>query len=565
MQSIAGEDSVVKLDIFHGINRVSRTIKVKKKTAGPKNFLFTRVKKRLFCSELSSCFRQEGDFNGQRMISTPSSEVIHKNINDLLDRWQDKLSEKTVDALLNLRSHSSCLSEIPPSCSSAKNESFHRVLRTFFYGRQQLSLHMFISLLILKVVLHNRQVVGISKPLVPGNFNILAAMTLAPQEFHGIGLAKCMSEGRPFKYDRTITTNIKPIISNSVLLTKLVEAHGIHSKYLNILGAILYSPLSKSESISDEYDSESLRTIGHLGFQIDEKAPCSDFKSAIGSVIDSADLDMLDFSCLRTVEALLTDVANQVGITIFYVVSSKRQALHVVLPKILQSDRVLCIVHMSNGIYVASKVKKSVVETSDANPFKCRCGRKRKKNEVAQFCSVGSKCPCRLLDKACSEQCKCFQCHNGRRKKEVKQRPCRCEQGCIQSRCPCFKNEFSCDENPRCRCKHCENGYGAVPHVASKKSASSCTDSRRRQHSGKLISGNVTDLIDVKSSPWTDFETLLLHQIIRHLRSPADCKIWGVYSLIVEKYPNLQFRAKTLKQVSSKINHMNEYLYMFNK
>ena len=206
---------------------------------------------------------------------------------------------------------------------------------------------------------------------------------------------------------------------------------------------------------------------------------------------------MLDFSSLRTVEALLKDVANQVGITIFYIVSSKRQALHVVFPEILQSECALCIVHMSHGFHVASKVRKSVVETIDAYPFKCCCGRKRKKNEDAQFCSVESKCPCRHLDKACSEQCKCFQCHNGRRKKEAKQRPCRCEQGCVQSRCPCFKNEFSCDENPMCRCKHCENGYGAVSHVASKKSISSCND-RRRQHSGKLLSGNITDLIDVK-------------------------------------------------------------------
>ena len=81
--------------------------------------------------------------------------------------------------------------------------------------------------------------------------------------------------------------------------------------------------------------------------------------------------------------------------------------------------------------------------------------------------------------KFCSARCTCFNCQNGKKSKESKVRSCRCEAGCIQNRCPCFSNQFSCEANPVCRCKNCKNPKGSI-HFVEDVEANSALGIRKR-------------------------------------------------------------------------------------
>ena len=571
MQNASEDDCPVKLDIFHGINRVTRTIRIKKRGSNQKKkesqnkiYSLTKVQRRLFCLELSSCFRSDGDQRGQRWSPTPSFDVIEKNLDELLNRWKEKLSWKTIDALHNLQTHSKCLADIPPSCSSSKNETFHGVLRSFFYGKKQLSLQMFLSLLILKIVSHNRKIAGLSTPLVPGNFHKLSTVIVAPQDFHGIGLAKCIDEGRPLKYERTIHVDMKPIVTNSVLMHKLVENYERQSNYLNIQDALLFSPLTIIDNADVEWDIDTLRVVKQLGFTVDEQSYFEDIESALTNVVEQRKHDMVNISRPVPSDVLLKDVANMLGIAIILILSTKVQAIHSVIPKTLKSSELVCIVQKSTGIYVASPIVSPVIEDDTSYPFRCRCGRKRSKEDNFVSCSVGSKCSWQQ-GKFCSARCTCFNCQNGKKSKESKVRSCRCEAGCIQNRCPCFSNQFSCEANPVCRCKNCKNPKGSI-HFVEDVEANSALGIRKRCI-GKVETNRSSLYSAVRkiSSPWTSFETLLLHQISAYLTRPTTNRIWGVFNLVVEKYPALNVRAKTLNQINGKLNHLKECLFMFNK
>ena len=116
-----------------------------------------------------------------------------------------------------------------------------------------------------------------------------------------------------------------------------------------------------------------------------------------------------------------------------------------------------------------------------------------------------------------------------------------------------------------CRCKNCENPNGAHLHI--KDSVGNSSHGKRRDHIGKLkhVGESLYSSVRKLSSPWTTFETVLLHQISVHLARPTNNRIWGVFNLVVENYPSLNVRAKTLNQISGKLNHLKECLFMFNK
>ena len=97
IQAIFGNQTKIKLDLFHAVQRINMPIKRKHMDA--------KVRK-LFNHDLRMVFRREGDFSDEkRTLSTASPRSITKNLKDLESRWKDRLPKSAIKAIHNLIPH----------------------------------------------------------------------------------------------------------------------------------------------------------------------------------------------------------------------------------------------------------------------------------------------------------------------------------------------------------------------------------------------------------------------------------------------------------------------------
>ena len=119
-----GSDTRVKLDLFHAVQRITKTFK--KKHPLYHQCLFS----------LRQVFREHGDSGQGRSTETPSKEILQQKLEDFSSKWKGTpiWTQQTDAANRNLHKHiaSGCLSEIAPGDGTNRNERFHRFLRSFF-------------------------------------------------------------------------------------------------------------------------------------------------------------------------------------------------------------------------------------------------------------------------------------------------------------------------------------------------------------------------------------------------------------------------------------------------
>ena len=115
-------DVEVKLDLFHAVQRVTKTI--------PKG---TELSKK-FSKEFGMIFRAREDSSEVRKMPTPHPEVMIENLENFVKRWQTFLNEDNMERTLteidHLRRHirKGCLSDLNPGEGTESNESLHHVL-----------------------------------------------------------------------------------------------------------------------------------------------------------------------------------------------------------------------------------------------------------------------------------------------------------------------------------------------------------------------------------------------------------------------------------------------------
>lgn len=129
LQSIFGEATPVKLDLFHAIQRIT------KKTS-KRHSLFND-----FISSLKLVFRDPSDLSDIRQLRTPGPDILEKKLNAFVERWRSVKSHDgkiilTPPVLLEinkLRSHiaKGCLSYIKPGRGTNRDESLHRRINSF--------------------------------------------------------------------------------------------------------------------------------------------------------------------------------------------------------------------------------------------------------------------------------------------------------------------------------------------------------------------------------------------------------------------------------------------------
>jgi hypothetical protein len=130
IKSVFGSDVTVKLDVFHAVQRVTRTLV--KRHSQMKDCL----------KDLQLVFRKDGDSGDKRLEDTPTPEVILSKLNRFMSKWsgiQDSIgmqlfSPETVKATERLKHHITCgcLSDIPPGGGTNRNERIHHHINGLF-------------------------------------------------------------------------------------------------------------------------------------------------------------------------------------------------------------------------------------------------------------------------------------------------------------------------------------------------------------------------------------------------------------------------------------------------
>ena len=157
LTAIMGSRILVKLDLFHAVQRITRTI--------PKRHPFF-----LRCmADLKLVFRQPTDIGFIRMLATPDSIVINANLDRFLKKWEKcaiegskVITEKTQTEISSLKKHvtKGCLSGIPKGAGTTRNEAFHRVLNVHFGRVSRIGIPLAFALLTLLIYQHNCKIQG---------------------------------------------------------------------------------------------------------------------------------------------------------------------------------------------------------------------------------------------------------------------------------------------------------------------------------------------------------------------------------------------------------------------
>ncbi len=130
LKGVFGEDCVVKLDLFHAVQRILRKVSKRHPFHGT------------FCSELRVVFRQHGDYGSTRTKATPQPTQMLNNLDKLKNKWRKiifegvpVLSNEALDEFDRLSAHirKGCLSDIPVEGGTNRNEAFHRYINRFFH------------------------------------------------------------------------------------------------------------------------------------------------------------------------------------------------------------------------------------------------------------------------------------------------------------------------------------------------------------------------------------------------------------------------------------------------
>ena len=114
----------VKLDLFHGVQRLTGTRSIPKGTEFAKRF----------SKEFGQIFCSNGDLGDRRTLPTPNPKILNENLNNFLKCWKHTLEDnnivKTQTEIGNLRKHkdNGCLSDIKPEEGTECNESLHHTL-----------------------------------------------------------------------------------------------------------------------------------------------------------------------------------------------------------------------------------------------------------------------------------------------------------------------------------------------------------------------------------------------------------------------------------------------------
>ncbi len=155
IQSVFGRTAIVRLDLFHATQRITRTL-------NRKCTLYTKC-----TQDLTLVFRTAGDSEKARSSPTPSPDIMLSNLNAFTNKWNiekdvnglDIFTSSTSQAIENLKQHVTygCLSEIPIGGGTNRNERFHHQINSVLH-RNKIRILMAYALLTIVIHAYNSRV-----------------------------------------------------------------------------------------------------------------------------------------------------------------------------------------------------------------------------------------------------------------------------------------------------------------------------------------------------------------------------------------------------------------------
>ena len=150
LEEVLGDNLNVKLDLFHAIQRITKTVP----KHGKQDSVIKMIRRRM-TNDFTMIFRDPSDHGPSRTMNTPSISIMLQQLDNFILKWKpEKYNEEnilphfTLSELSKLRKHmeKGCLSDIPPSWGSNRNEALHKTLRKNI-SRQRLGIQLALVLL----------------------------------------------------------------------------------------------------------------------------------------------------------------------------------------------------------------------------------------------------------------------------------------------------------------------------------------------------------------------------------------------------------------------------------
>ena len=144
----------VKLDLFHAVQRIVKKIPKKKKLS------------KEIANDIGLIFRQRNDLGQMRRLNTAKPSEILENFSNFEKKWEHPtykngtkvLSKDVKKEIKKLKVHvkKGCLSDIPPSCGTSKNERLHKDLNKIIRCNR-LGVELAYVRIFRKLYLHNKE------------------------------------------------------------------------------------------------------------------------------------------------------------------------------------------------------------------------------------------------------------------------------------------------------------------------------------------------------------------------------------------------------------------------
>ena len=511
-----------------------------------------------FFFQLSNVIRRDGDLGEVRYQTTNGQTSIILRIEELMKDFENELSRDVIHALENLKTHSRCLSDIPPQFSSGTNERLHREIRSWFNNRTTVGLETAMALLTINFTMLNRKKKGDKRPIMTESIGTLDQM------FTSMECDLDPDEITVFDKTDDLVEIPNDLFEETYKLIGVMEHFTLSAEHQSV-EILIQSPFHSIPDCKDCKDMEESDILKKFG--LDYIVPPVKSPAFALSQIENRHAmieDILTRDELSGDEKLQAS-CDALGNVIVLLSDYTPLPIQTLIPSTIRCGYPLIIYQSSEGFYLTSQQQVS-------SQF-CKCGKNNKDME----CCKDRKCPCIKTKKKCNERCRCHHCSNKsaevsktllRRKTDT----CRCGQGakkksddgsCNESRyCICLKSNFGCNSTPKCRCKNCQNPMGERVYEKGERSRDSLP-----KHQGKLrIAGSddkcyAQEGLSKKDSRWTDRETLALFVVKRFFRKNDE--ILNVFNYVHQNMPVLELREKTWPQILGKTSNIEKYMCIY--
>ena len=472
LKNVFGDSVEIKLDIFHGISRVTR--EVKKKDLNAKDT-------KLFNHQLSMCVRQKGDWDDRRKEPTAPKTRITENLEKLKLDWKEKIPVGACKAIENLIQHAraGCLSSIPVSQGTNKNELLHRHLRQFLSGRSEIGAEALIALLTTFFYRWNCSQSGISQFAASAKAESASKSSqYQSQSLFGFPYHERSENEEYHTYDTNIVDNIVNATERLAELGKHFFKRGL---VLNAEDILLRSPFKGLPTISDirEGYNEVDKILSGMGLKripihkdgnccfaatstmllhMWPESPDNDYGKYLASIGLRADMDVSIISRIlrnMTVKELLynyreyrssfpdmTFAEYRAEVTKYYKNGEFAGLVgDMILPALSNVLRSAITLYCDNPLNPVQFVKprKSIFNEKPIELVFIAIG-------PGHYDALTKSAKANLEERL------------------KKQKRCRCGRsggaGCISRICSCYNLGVSCNASPSCYCLNCSNKWG---------------------------------------------------------------------------------------------------------